>query len=84
MITRNVVKMKFFIDFLKSILILMVRIYQRCISPLFPPTCIYIPTCSEYFIEAVRKYGPFKGAWLGVKRILRCHPGRKGGYDPVP
>lgn len=58
--------------------------YQRWISPLFPPCCIYRPTCSQYAIEAVAKYGALKGGWLAVKRICRCHPFHQGGYDPVP
>lgn len=76
-------KMKHISNFLKSVLILIVRGYQKFISPLFPPTCRFYPTCSEYFIQAVQKYGPFKGSWLGIKRILRCHPGNPGGYDPL-
>lgn len=68
----------------KKALILLVRFYQICISPFLPPSCIYTPTCSQYFIQAVEKYGPLKGSWLGIRRILRCHPGHKGGYDPVP
>ena len=54
------------------------------ISPLFPPTCRFYPTCSTYFIQALKKYGPIKGTYLGVKRILKCHPGHPGGYDPLP
>ena len=62
----------------------MVRGYQIFISPLLGAHCRFTPTCSAYFIEAVEKYGPVKGSWLGIKRILRCHPGNPGGYDPVP
>ena len=62
----------------------MVRGYQILISPLLGNHCRFTPTCSAYFIEAVEKYGPLKGSWLGIKRILRCHPGNPGGYDPVP
>lgn len=62
----------------------MVRGYQIFISPLLGPHCRFTPTCSAYFIQAVEKYGPLKGSWLGIKRILRCHPGNPGGYDPVP
>nr|WP_276707591.1 membrane protein insertion efficiency factor YidD [Eubacterium pyruvativorans] len=69
---------------MKKLLILMVRFYQGCISPLFPSCCRYTPTCSVYFIQAVQKYGPWKGSWLGIRRILRCNPFHPGGYDPVP
>lgn len=62
----------------------LVRFYQLCISPLFPPTCRFTPTCSEYALQALRKYGPFKGLWLTVKRLSRCHPWGGSGYDPVP
>lgn len=62
----------------------LVRFYQLCISPLFPPTCRFTPTCSEYALQALRKYGPFKGFWLTVKRLSRCHPWGGSGYDPVP
>ena len=61
-----------------------IRFYQREISPLFPPRCRYIPTCSQYALEAVEKYGAVKGSFLAAKRILRCNPFHKGGYDPVP
>lgn len=65
------------------ILILLVRIYQVFISPLWGPCCRYYPSCSEYTIEAIRKYGALKGVWLGVKRVARCHPWHAGGYDPL-
>ena len=65
-------------------IIIMVRAYQTGISPYIGAHCSYTPTCSAYFIEAVEKYGALKGSWLGIRRILRCHPGRPGGYDPVP
>ncbi|MDO5106669.1 MAG: membrane protein insertion efficiency factor YidD [Coriobacteriaceae bacterium] len=61
-----------------------IRFYQRFISPLLPATCIYTPTCSEYAMQAVRKYGCLRGGYLAIKRILRCHPFHEGGYDPVP
>ena len=62
----------------------LIRFYQRYISPLTPPACIYQPTCSHYGYEAIQRYGLFKGGWMTVKRIGRCHPWAKGGYDPVP
>lgn len=65
-------------------LILLVKFYQLCISPFTPPSCRFTPTCSQYALEALRKYGPFKGGWLVLKRILRCHPWGGSGYDPVP
>ena len=65
-------------------LVLLVRFYQICISPLKPFCCRFTPTCSQYALEALRKYGVFKGTWLAIKRILRCHPWGGSGYDPVP
>lgn len=65
--------------------ILLIKFYQICISPLKGgPTCRFTPTCSQYALEAFRKYGPFKGFWLSLRRILRCHPWGGSGYDPVP
>ena len=61
-----------------------VHFYRYCISPLTPASCRYTPTCSQYAIDAVKKYGPFKGGYLAIKRILRCHPWGGSGYDPVP
>ncbi|MBA2670186.1 MAG: membrane protein insertion efficiency factor YidD [Gemmatimonadetes bacterium] len=61
-----------------------IRFYRRGISPLTSPTCRFEPTCSAYGLEAIEKYGPAKGSWLTAKRILRCQPFCKGGYDPVP
>jgi uncharacterized protein len=70
---------------IKNIFIFMIKLYRKYISPLKRnPSCIYTPTCSLYAIEALEKYGAFKGTYLAVKRILRCHPFHKGGYDPVP
>ena len=71
-------------NFFIKILIIPIRFYQVCISPLFPPACRYSPTCSQYALEAIKKYGPIKGLWLAIKRICRCHPFAKGGEDPVP
>jgi len=65
-------------------LILLVRFYQLCISPLLPPSCRFTPTCSQYALEALRKYGPLKGGWLTLRRLARCHPWGGSGYDPVP
>ena len=70
----------------KHILIALVKFYRKYISPLTPPSCRYVPTCSQYALEALEKYGALKGGWLAVKRICRCHPFHKGHdfYDPVP
>jgi hypothetical protein len=64
--------------------ILLVLIYQKLISPLFPPTCRFTPTCSTYFIQALKEWGILKGTYLGIKRILRCNPYGGCGHDPVP
>lgn len=69
---------------MKKIFILMIRFYQGAISPHFPPACRYTPTCSQYAVEAITKYGVLKGGWLSLKRIGRCHPWGGHGYDPVP
>ena len=66
------------------LMILLIRFYQQAISPYLRPSCRYTPTCSQFYIEAVKKYGPFKGSYLGIKRLLRCHPWGGHGYDPVP
>jgi uncharacterized protein len=67
---------------LRLFLIAGVRFYQICLRPLLPPLCRFYPSCSEYFIEAVNKHGPVRGACKGVWRICRCHPWNRGGYDP--
>jgi hypothetical protein len=69
---------------MKQIALGLIRFYQQAISPLTPPSCRYQPTCSHYGYEAIEKYGFWKGGWLTAKRICRCHPFSKGGYDPVP
>ncbi|MDQ0160944.1 membrane protein insertion efficiency factor YidD [Bacillus alveayuensis] len=69
---------------MKQILIGLIRFYQKFISPLKPPTCRFYPTCSHYGIEAIQRFGPIKGGWLTIKRILKCHPFHPGGIDPVP
>ena len=66
------------------LLVLPIRFYQLCISPMLPAACRYQPTCSQYAIEAIRRHGPFKGLWLALRRIARCHPWVGSGYDPVP
>ncbi|MGK7890714.1 MAG: membrane protein insertion efficiency factor YidD [Leptolyngbyaceae cyanobacterium] len=67
-----------------TVAIALIRTYRTLISPLFPPVCRYQPTCSTYMIEAIRQYGVLRGGWLGLRRLLRCHPFHPGGYDPVP
>lgn len=68
---------------MRRIFILLIRFYQLAISPYLGPNCRYTPTCSAYAIQAIEKYGALKGGWMAFKRILRCHPFHKGGYDPV-
>lgn len=68
---------------MKPLILFLIRGYRRLISPLFPPVCRFYPTCSAYFLQAVEKYGAAKGSWLGIKRILKCHPFHPGGYDPL-
>ncbi len=68
---------------LNYILIFLFKVYQKIISPILPNACRYSPTCSEYGIQALRKYGPFKGTYLAVKRLISCHPWGGSGYDPL-
>lgn len=70
---------------MKKIFLFLIRFYQRSISPLSPPRCRFVPTCSQYAYEAITKYGAIKGGWLALRRLLRCHPFYKGDFfDPVP
>ncbi len=68
----------------RRIVMLPIRGYQKFVSPALPPSCRFSPSCSQYTLEAVTKYGALKGIWLGVRRLIRCHPFNPGGYDPVP
>jgi len=68
---------------IKKIFLVLVRFYQRVISPYTTRSCRFYPTCSQYTYEAIQEYGALKGSWLGLKRILKCHPFHPGGYDPV-
>lgn len=76
--------MKRFAHLAAEIIILPIRFYRRFISPFTPPSCRFTPTCSQYAVESLRKYGPIKGLWLAIRRLLRCHPWGGHGYDPVP
>lgn len=69
---------------MRTIFVSLIRGYRVAISPLLPASCRYYPTCSAYALEAFERYGVLKGGWLTIRRILRCHPFRPGGYDPVP
>ncbi|QTD42664.1 membrane protein insertion efficiency factor YidD [Sporosarcina sp. Te-1] len=69
---------------MKYILMSLIKVYQKVISPLMPPTCRFYPTCSHYGIEAIEKHGALKGSWLAIRRISKCHPFHEGGFDPVP
>lgn len=70
-------------DKLNKFLIIIVKLYRKYISPVKPPTCRFYPTCSEYSLQALEKYGAKKGSYLSIKRILKCHPFNSGGYDPL-
>lgn len=69
---------------LVAVAVVSIEAYQRLISPLFPPSCRFTPTCSNYALQAIERHGLLKGGWLALKRIGRCHPWNPGGYDPVP
>ena len=68
---------------MRTVLISILKGYKAFLSPMLPSACRFRPTCSEYMMDAIEKYGPLRGAWLGVKRLGKCHPFHKGGYDPV-
>jgi putative membrane protein insertion efficiency factor len=76
--------MKILLKILSFPFIVLIKLYQWILSPMLGPRCRFTPTCSQYSLEAFKKYGPFKGFWLSVKRISRCHPLGGQGYDPVP
>ncbi len=76
--------LNWFKNLLGGFFLLLIKIYQLIISPILPSSCRYTPTCSQYGVEAIRKYGPFKGGWLTLKRIGRCNPWGGHGHDPVP
>jgi putative membrane protein insertion efficiency factor len=76
--------MKTFLRILSFPFVLLIKLYQITLSPLLGPKCRFTPSCSQYAVEALKKYGVFKGAWLAVKRISKCHPWGGHGYDPVP
>jgi len=67
----------------RAVLIALIRGYQLVISPMLPPSCRFTPTCSVYTMEAIRRYGALRGSYMGMRRLLRCHPFHPGGYDPV-
>jgi len=67
-----------------SLIILLIRVYQKTLSPLLPRACRFEPSCSQYMLQAVQKHGARRGVVLGLKRLLRCHPWNPGGFDPVP
>jgi putative membrane protein insertion efficiency factor len=69
---------------MRQILIALIKLYRYAISPYLAPSCRYTPTCSSYAIEAVQRFGVFRGSWLAMRRISRCHPWHEAGYDPVP
>jgi putative membrane protein insertion efficiency factor len=69
---------------MKALVLALIRVYKRYLSPVLPSACRFEPTCSMYTYEAIERYGVLKGGWMGIRRIARCHPFHPGGYDPVP
>ncbi|MGC8958437.1 MAG: membrane protein insertion efficiency factor YidD [Chloroflexia bacterium] len=69
---------------MRKVLLFLIRLYQQTVSQVLPPTCRFVPSCSEYGYQAIARYGVLKGGWLALRRIARCHPFHPGGYDPVP
>lgn len=69
---------------MKQIVLALIAFYRRWLSPLLPPSCRFVPTCSEYTYQAIERYGVLRGSWLGIRRLSRCHPFHPGGFDPVP
>jgi putative membrane protein insertion efficiency factor len=72
------------VDLPQRVLALLIRGYQRLLSPLLPPSCRFYPSCSQYALEAIHRHGALKGGWLAIRRLARCHPFNAGGFDPVP
>jgi putative membrane protein insertion efficiency factor len=68
---------------MRIILVSLLKFYKATVSPWLPPSCRFVPTCSEYACEAIERHGALRGSWMGLRRLLRCHPFHSGGYDPV-
>ncbi len=68
---------------MRIVLVALLKIYKAAVSPLLPPSCRFVPSCSEYAREAIERHGAMRGTWMGARRLLRCHPFHPGGYDPV-